>query len=130
MLSEFGNICHIYFRDMGYFSKLLKGYGILGSPFQGLIIICYWYMYPLYVSAWADSEGSRGLDHPPLEYHKLLYVSLEILVRSRGGGIRLSMKYVGDLITILRTSGSAHVSGNCVNVKTASQGRCFVRIHE
>ena len=27
-----GDICHISFRDMGYFSKYLKGYGILGPP--------------------------------------------------------------------------------------------------
>ena len=35
---KFGDICHIYFRDMGYFSKLLTGYGILGPPppFQSL----------------------------------------------------------------------------------------------
>ena len=31
-----GDICHISFRDMGYFSKYLKGYGILGTPLQGL----------------------------------------------------------------------------------------------
>ena len=35
---NFGDICHIYFRDMGYFPKYLKGYGILGPPFQGFII--------------------------------------------------------------------------------------------
>ena len=27
-----GNICHSYFRDMGYFSKQFKGYWILGPP--------------------------------------------------------------------------------------------------
>ena len=32
-----GDICHINFRDMGYFPKYLKGYGILGPLFQGLI---------------------------------------------------------------------------------------------
>ena len=34
---NFGNICHIYFREtcMGYFSKQLKGYGILTSPLPG-----------------------------------------------------------------------------------------------
>ena len=32
------DICHISFRDMGYFSKYLKGYGILGTPIQGLSI--------------------------------------------------------------------------------------------
>ena len=36
MLSGFGDICHFSFRDVGYFSKYLKGYGILGPPFQGL----------------------------------------------------------------------------------------------
>ena len=34
---NFGDICHFNFRDMGYFSKLLKGYAILGPPFEGLI---------------------------------------------------------------------------------------------
>ena len=29
---KFGDICHISFRDKGYFSKYLKGYGILGPP--------------------------------------------------------------------------------------------------
>ena len=29
---NFGDICHIYFRDMGYFFKYLKGFGILGPP--------------------------------------------------------------------------------------------------
>ena len=29
---NFGDICHICFRDMGYFSKTSKGYGILGPP--------------------------------------------------------------------------------------------------
>ena len=29
---NFGDICHIYFRDMGYFSESFKGYGILGPP--------------------------------------------------------------------------------------------------
>ena len=39
MLSEFGDICHIYFRDMGYFPKYLKGVSILDPPppLQGLI---------------------------------------------------------------------------------------------
>ena len=33
-LTEFRNICHISFRDIGYFfSKYVKGYGILGPPF-------------------------------------------------------------------------------------------------
>ena len=37
MLSEFGDICHFSFRDMGYFSKYLKGYWILGywDPLPG-----------------------------------------------------------------------------------------------
>ena len=29
---NFEDICHIYFLDMGYFSKYLKGCGILGPP--------------------------------------------------------------------------------------------------
>ena len=29
---NYGDICHNYFRDMGYFSKYLKGFGILGPP--------------------------------------------------------------------------------------------------
>ena len=32
----FGDICQFLFRDMEYFSKYLKGYGILGTPFRGL----------------------------------------------------------------------------------------------
>ena len=32
MLSGFGDICHFSFRDVVYFSKYLKGYGILGPP--------------------------------------------------------------------------------------------------
>ena len=32
---NFGDVCHIYFRDMGYFSKQLKGYWILGPPVPG-----------------------------------------------------------------------------------------------
>ena len=32
---NFGDICHIYFRDMGYFPKYLKGYGILPPPLPG-----------------------------------------------------------------------------------------------
>ena len=32
MLSGFGDTCHFSIRDMGYFSKYLKGYGILGPP--------------------------------------------------------------------------------------------------
>ena len=31
-----GDICPFLFRDMGYFSKYLKGYGIPGTPFLGL----------------------------------------------------------------------------------------------
>ena len=31
-VSGFGDICHFSFRDVGYFSKYLKGYGILGPP--------------------------------------------------------------------------------------------------
>ena len=95
---NFGNICHIYFRDMGYFSKLLKGYGILGSPLPGP----HYYMLLVYVPAicqcmGGSRRGAGGSDHlpTPLENHKLLYVSLEILAR-RVGGVRLSMKYVDD----------------------------------
>ena len=31
----FGDICQFLFKDMGYFSKYLKGYGILGTPLPG-----------------------------------------------------------------------------------------------
>ena len=34
----FGDNCRIFFKDMGYFLKKIMGYGILGPPFQGLII--------------------------------------------------------------------------------------------
>ena len=33
---NFGDISHIYFRDMGYCPKYLKGYG-MGDHFQGLV---------------------------------------------------------------------------------------------
>ena len=33
---NFGDICQFLFRDTGYFSKYLKGYGIPGTPFKGL----------------------------------------------------------------------------------------------
>ena len=32
---EFGDICPFLFRDMGYFSHYLKGYGIPGTPLPG-----------------------------------------------------------------------------------------------
>ena len=32
-----GDICPFLFRDMGYFSNDLKGYGVPGTPFQGLV---------------------------------------------------------------------------------------------
>ena len=35
ILVDFGDICQFLFRDMGYFSKYLKGYGILGTPLPG-----------------------------------------------------------------------------------------------
>ena len=34
-LLNFGDICLYDLRDMGYFGKHLKGYGILGTPFPG-----------------------------------------------------------------------------------------------
>ena len=34
-LGDFGDICQFHFRDMGYFSKCLKGYGIPGNPLPG-----------------------------------------------------------------------------------------------
>ena len=57
------------------------------------------------------SRGGQGVRPFPLEYHKLLYVSLEILERtpfqkqldplgpvaSRGRFVRSSVKYIGDL---------------------------------
>ena len=33
---NFGDICHIYFRDMAYFFKIIKGIWDTGTPFQGL----------------------------------------------------------------------------------------------
>ena len=32
MLSEFGDICHIYFREIGYFFKLVKRIWDTGTP--------------------------------------------------------------------------------------------------
>ena len=41
MLSDFfWDICHVYFRDMGYFCKYLKGYEILG-PILGIWGKCF-----------------------------------------------------------------------------------------
>ena len=38
---------------------------------------------PVHVDTWVDPEmGDRGSEPNPLESHKLIYVSLEILVRS------------------------------------------------
>ena len=38
---NFGDICHIYFRDMGFFFKIIKGIWDTGTPsFQGFIIKC------------------------------------------------------------------------------------------
>ena len=42
------DICHIYFRDMEYFSKQLKGYGKLGPPFQGLTNIGNYFLWKMY----------------------------------------------------------------------------------
>ena len=33
---NFGDICHIYFRDMGYVFKIIKEIWNTGTPFHGL----------------------------------------------------------------------------------------------
>ena len=84
---NFGDICHIYFRDMGYFSKNLKKLGILGPlPLQGLIFApelrvqliriqhtSQSQRHDFALNACANSEGGGGggKESGPPENHKL-----------------------------------------------------------
>ena len=42
---NFGDICHIYFRDMGYFFKIIEGIRDTGTPLPGPYkIFCHFFL--------------------------------------------------------------------------------------